>query len=490
MDLTKLSVNLRPRNPWEGIDLGFALARRWFLPLWMIWWLGALPVFLLLILLPLPLWLVGLLSWWCKPLYEPPLLYWLGRVVFTEQPSLAEVRRRWWSIVRNQLLANLTWRRLSTSRSFVMPVAVLEDLRGKERQARIRVISRQQHAAGWLTVVGIHFELILELGLLTLLVIMLPDELRSFELMPLLFEPRGWQEWLQQVTGLLAMSVIAPFYVAGGFGLYLTRRSQLEAWDIELGFRNLVQRLKSLRRAAAVMFAVGLTFGVSILQPSPLQAAELNRTEAKALIQSVMLEDDFGQREIQTTWKYIGDTTAEEDELPWLVEWLLDILQGFLRGFAGVGELLLWLALGGAVVYLIHWFVHNRSLLAVGTREQNRRKELPQAMLGLDIRPESLPDDIAAEALRLVRQGQQRAALSLLYRGSLSALVHRHQLEIPAGATEGECLELARPVIGQARFSYLRRLTRAWRELAYGHQVLDTVLTEQLCLDWRRDYGE
>ena len=40
----------------------------------------------------------------------------------------------------------------------------------------------------------------------------------------------------------LAMSLIAPFYVAGGFALYLNRRSELEGWDIEICLRRLLAR--------------------------------------------------------------------------------------------------------------------------------------------------------------------------------------------------------------------------------------------------------
>lgn len=488
MDLTKLNINLRPRTPWEGIDLGFTLARHWFFPLWLLWLVGAVPVFLILnLLLPIPLWFAGFLAWWFKPLYEPPLLYWLGRVTFADRPCVKEMRSRWWSILRNQLLANLTWRRLNPSRSFVMPVAVLEGLKGKARLTRIRVMSRQQHAAGWLTLAGVHFEIILELGLLILLLVLLPEELRSIELRTFLFEPTGWQQWLQQLTGLLAMSVIAPFYVAAGFGLYLTRRSQLEAWDIELGFRNLAQRLKNRRMVAGVLIAViaGLT-----LPNQPLQAAELTREEAKTLIESVMQEDDFGERESQTSWKYIGQTEDEEMELHWLLEWLIDIIKGFTQGFAAVGEVLMWLALGALIVYLVVWFVRNRSLLDRITEKKLNQRQVPLAMMGLDIRPETLPSDIAAEAARLLRQGQQRAALSLLYRGSLSALVHQHQLDIPGSATEGECLELARQVLAQQGFGYLEALTHAWRELAYGHQAPELQQTEQLCHSWKQVYGE
>jgi hypothetical protein len=35
---------------------------------------------------------------------------------------------------------------------------------------------------------------------------------------------------------------VEPFYVAAGFGMYLSRRAELEAWDIEQEFRRAFAR--------------------------------------------------------------------------------------------------------------------------------------------------------------------------------------------------------------------------------------------------------
>jgi hypothetical protein len=36
----------------------------------------------------------------------------------------------------------------------------------------------------------------------------------------------------------IAIFLVEPFYVAGGFAMYLNRRAELEAWDIEQEFRR------------------------------------------------------------------------------------------------------------------------------------------------------------------------------------------------------------------------------------------------------------
>ena len=80
MDLDRISVVVRPRAAWEGVDLGFAMARNWFLPLWLLWWMTALPAYgIILLLFHEWTWAVLVLMWWFKPLYEPPLLFYKGR---------------------------------------------------------------------------------------------------------------------------------------------------------------------------------------------------------------------------------------------------------------------------------------------------------------------------------------------------------------------------------------------------------------------------
>jgi hypothetical protein len=43
---------------------------------------------------------------------------------------------------------------------------------------------------------------------------------------------------LTSIAYAAAVAFVEPFYVAAGFGLYLNRRVELEAWDIEQEFRR------------------------------------------------------------------------------------------------------------------------------------------------------------------------------------------------------------------------------------------------------------
>jgi hypothetical protein len=485
MNLAKIAVNLRPRNPWEGIDLGFMLARQWFLPLWILWMISALPMMVLLTLLPLPLWLAGMLIWWFKPLYEPPLLYWLGRRLFGERLSWREFRATWLRAVLPQLFSNLTWRRLHPARSFLMPVSVLERLKGKARSQRVQVLSRKSNAASWLTVIGIHFEFIFQVGFGALLAMLIPEELLWFSWQDLLLKPDAFGAWVQQVTYLLAMSMMAPFYVAGGFALYLARRSELEGWDIELGLRRILQRhSSSVASWGGVVLLSGLV--LFALPSAPTQASEIDRTEVKSLIQEVLADEVFGRYEEGHRWKYVGqdsDDGIDEDELSsgWLKRSGKDIAR-FL-------EVLLWLVGAALLAYLIYWFIANRDLLPAGFKTSRNERTVPTEIAGLDLRPESLPDDPAREAERLFEAGDYRNGLSLLYRSALSNLVHRHALEIPEGATEGECQRLVSDQLGEQLDGCFSHLTLVWLRQAYAHLSPEREQALILCREWRNCFG-
>lgn len=99
----------------------------------------------------------------------------------------------------------------------------------------------------------------------------------------------------------------------------------------------------------------------------------------------------------------------------------------------------------------------------------------------LDVRPESLPADVGAAAWALWQTGQVPAALSLLYRGALSRLIHRWHVPIAASTTEGECLELARGLLEPGAQRYLTQVVRAWEANIYGNRVLSSAMGESLC---------
>ncbi len=191
-------------------------------------------------------WFASLFMWWLKPVYESMILHIISRGIFGEYLTTSDVFSSSGQWLKTGILTTILWWRLSPSRSFNMPVHLLEGLDGAARKKRLDVLHRAtgSHALG-VTVIGIHFEYVLAMTLYILLFFIAPDT--STEYFNSMLEDASDQTlWL--ITGsviyALTLFILEPFYVATGFMLYLNRRTQLEGWDIELDFRKLAKRLE------------------------------------------------------------------------------------------------------------------------------------------------------------------------------------------------------------------------------------------------------
>jgi hypothetical protein len=248
-----LTVEIRSRTHWEAIDLGLALVQTYWRNLYAAWFVALLPVVFLARVLSYLLsrnggsyeYVVGiLLVWWLKPFYDRVLLHVLSRAVFGEMVTCRGVLHALPHLLRHSgLFRALTWRRFMPSRSFELPIWQLEGVTGQARRRRFQVLKRRG-TTRLVFVCGI-FELILLLGALGLFFMMLPLEYAPPH-------PGSFSGFFADDIGfksayclfyLFVISVVEPFYVAAGFALYLNQRTELEGWDIELGFRTLAARL-------------------------------------------------------------------------------------------------------------------------------------------------------------------------------------------------------------------------------------------------------
>tara|TARA_Y100000593_G_scaffold51144_1_gene96193 strand:- start:1980 stop:3557 length:1578 start_codon:yes stop_codon:yes gene_type:complete len=520
MRLTEASVAIRPRSAWEAMDLGVLLARRHAGLLMASWALVTLPLFALLcaVLWQYPGWAV-FLFWWLKPAYERLPLYILSHALFGNTPSLKQALRALPGLLRPQLLASLTWRRLSPTRSFDLPVLQLEGLSGKARGQRLVVLGQRDSAAAtWLTLVGMHLELALWMGLIVLFYMMLPQQVElNWSWESVIAASSGEWLWLEHLSNLLYVLLLIvwePVYVACGFTLYLNRRTALEAWDIELTFRRLRQRLTGSAYAVLLGCALLLTqLPGNAWADTPPAASEtvdaqgpdaprllhqpLTSQAARDDIEALLDEPPFQHRETVTRWRLGEDKSAEEAD-PEDAKALLQMIENLFKLsewwksldiVAQVFEVLLWAALAGLLAYIL--WRYREWLQAFGERlglPSRRKVEVPRQLFGLELAPESLPDDVASEAERLWAE-QPRAALGLLYRALLSRLLHQHRLPLKQSHTEGEVLQLVVALQQQELEAYSRLLTLHWQALAYGHRTPAEALRPNLCQGWRDLFG-
>ena len=240
MQVDAIAIRLRRRSNMEAADVGVRLCQSVARSVYTSYLAVAIPVLAVcLAMFEVATWLPTLLLWWIKPWLDRTILFVLSRAAFGQRTSLSDLwhaqRHVWWS----QLIGSLTLRRLSPWRSFTQPIYQLEGLSLGTRGRRIRQV-RMGKAGPAALVTGAYsiVEMALTVALLSL----------AFWFAPTGYEPDLSQlftgegerqaELAIAVAYAAVIAMLEPFYVAAGFGMYLNRRVELEAWDIEQEFRR------------------------------------------------------------------------------------------------------------------------------------------------------------------------------------------------------------------------------------------------------------
>ncbi len=228
---------------------------------------------------------------------------------------------------------------------------------------------------------------------------------------------------------------------------------------------------------SSVLF-IALWSATSDVAAAPSRPA-LDATAVEQAASAVRADPNLGGVKKERTWRF-RDRERDPDPparpAPWLVE--------LARWLAEGGRVIVWLLAAIAVAVLV---VAARRWLAVhGDSMATRGARLPSHVRELDIRPESLPADIGAAVRELWLAGERRAALSLLYRGALSRLVHSYAVAIGDASTEGDCVRLARAALAPQRGDFVGTLVAAWQLAVYGDRLLATEHVLRLCADFDR----
>lgn len=479
MQLERLSVELRPRGGWEALDLGFQMARTWWRPVWGVWLAIYLPLAVVLhAAFHDRLWVAVLILWWAKPVLDRFVLHVVSRAVFGAPATVRETLAAWRDIVTPGALMGLTFFRIDLARSFMLPVWQLERQTGRAANARRSALGkRTRYYAVWLTILCAHFE---ALGLLSLglaVDMLAPGGADAgFELRDLLRGGEGarW-DWFDSLCYVAAVSAVEPLYVCGGFALYLNRRAILEGWDIELQLRRLDERLRAAVAAAVAAVAIGLA---ALVTPPPAFAADKS---AKEEIREVLKAPEFQEYREGKVWRYRGDAKDAKRDQP-----DIDFWSNLALFLAEIWQALTWVAVAVAVVGLLFAL---RRWAPLWFERKPAAYRAPDALFGLSVAPESLPDDVAGAAAALVRAGRLREALSLLYRGALSVLVHREHVPLAEGHTEGDCVRAAQQALAPAAGDYFARLVQSWTAAAYAGRLPDARGAEALCREWAPHFG-
>ena len=244
MRVDSLALQMRPRSPHEAADLGVRLCQATAREIYPCWFAVAIPMAVIAAsTYEIAVWLPSLVMWCAKPWLDRTVLFVLSRAAFGQRTSVRDLWDEQRSVLWRQFLLTWTWRRLSPWRSLTQPVYQLEGHRFFALRQRVAQIRRRYGGAAWAMTTAFSFAEIALCGAFMSLGFWFSPPEQDFD--PTLILAADGYQFIQIVaiaSYLVTVLFLEPFYVAAGFGMYLNRRAELEAWDIEQEFRRAFAR--------------------------------------------------------------------------------------------------------------------------------------------------------------------------------------------------------------------------------------------------------
>tara|TARA_R110002049_G_scaffold54869_18_gene152384 strand:- start:261 stop:1802 length:1542 start_codon:yes stop_codon:yes gene_type:complete len=511
MNLENVTAEMRPRSEWEAVDLGARMIRRDAAAIYATWFAITLPILLVAIALTLftpYATLAAFLYWWLEPIADGPILRIISRRLFGEEADARAAIRAAPALAWRNKLFLLTPYRFHFARSVAMPVTQLEGLRGHERKTRSKVLNLKIFNYGTgVTMAYQHLVLSICLGILLLVFAMVPtayqDTLGVAWFDAVSNESSRASNVLSLVVFYIAQSVLQPWFVGAGFGLYINCRTQLEAWDIEVAFRRTVQRRAGQLAASS---ALAIVLALSALMPAASRAQDTDSEDVQeAAVPGSRIDGYWAAEDVDPAvervyedplldtertveeWQRLDRPEPDVDEPVGNSIWF-DWLNRLGRTVSVIIEFGLWIFI--AFLLFLVFALRDRWLPYLGFGHSKRRSAARVFIGGEEVTAASLPDDVSGEALRLWQSGDKRAALSLLYRGSVFAAVTQHGVRLPPSATEGDCLDAVVRHATDAQSEFFRRIVRAWVACAYGFRAPPDQVVLPLCAEWSSHYGK
>jgi hypothetical protein len=236
--------------------------------------------------------------------------------------------------------------------------------------------------------------------------------------------------------------------------------------------------VRSRNRALGSLAMVALLLLIAPSRSFP--AADSSRAPDEAqiarAINTVKADPNLATERTVRTLKWADESRPREpSSAPAYLGWLLQFIGWFAQSARVLVLVAVAILAGLLAIYLVRLTRSRRPSSKVN------RATAPTHVQDLDIRPESLPDNIGAAARTLWDSGEHRAALSLLYRGVLSRLVHVHNIPIRDSSTEGDCLRLTATRLREEQRNYVALLIQIWQHAVYGGQQPETASLHTLC---------
>ncbi len=208
-------------------------------------------------------------------------------------------------------------------------------------------------------------------------------------------------------------------------------------------------------------------------------------------IKKILSGDDFAKKRTVERWRFIDlDDEQKKSEREKVPEWIINIVEYFERNDSNVValsrglEFFLWAILVGLIVFFVVRYREQLGGFFNNFGAQTPVPDLPSSMFGLDIKQDSIPEDVIQAARSAWSSDQPRDAVAILLRSSLILLLHEHNCRFFDSDTEAECCDRIDQQAPQAVSVYMRKLVTAWQSIAYAHVAPSDAVFDQLCQQW------
>jgi len=241
---------------------------------------------------------------------------------------------------------------------------------------------------------------------------------------------------------------------------------------------------RNMRKSTSctVKLLATIVLAMSMTNAHAAESVQPTEAEIKQALKKLKEDPNLADEEKKNMLRWVKSEEKDKEKKistnPGWLRWLWSLF-GWL---AQTSRVLLWTVIGVLVAIVVIFLLRIFRDYPVNTKSSIN--PLPTHVRDLDIRPESLPDNIGTAAWQLWQQQQHRGALSLLYRGLLSRLVHRHAVPIKDSSTERQCMELARAHLQALQMDYVTRALKTWQVAIYGAKLPTDEEVQILCAEF------
>ncbi len=480
MELNRLSFVARQRTPWEVFDLTQLFVRENFINMIKLYLVLVIPLAVFLCLILSSDWALFII-WWLKPILERPLLDYLSKRSFSQHASMFESIKCLKQLKVTDILLTLTIFRLSPNRAYFSPVEQLEkQVSDKATKRKNLLKGRCDHKQFFWMMFCVHLELLLVGVFMLICYNFIPEGVTvDYQFMTQNLISESFQQ-IYFIIYILAISIIAPLFTAGGFLMYLNSRIQLEGWDIELTFKRIAARLST---AASIL----IVCIIGLINPTPgYAAAETEKpavksaflTEIKQDVDKIYLDNNLIKK--QNVWSVIDDDKEKTEEES------SEVIKSFLEFIGQLGPVLsviFWVFILSIVAWVIWQLYLNRKTwfsVKVKHKPQNTKQiELPDFFT--EIEQHSWPEDLLGAAETSLQQAKIREALTFILQFALYFVEKSRAGTCHKSMTEHECERAVLAVLPDKLHAQYKTLFFIWIQQAWAHksasehQVIDLI---------------